>query len=83
MAQKLKRRNIHDSLLIPQLGDGGPGSRLCSPALSHLHLLSKGNPGMSTSYSFQRYIDVPFKRNKQFISVGKKRLVKKVTQNSL
>lgn len=83
MAQKLKHRDIHDSLLIPLRGDGGPGSRMCSPALSHLHRLSKGNPSMSTSYSFQRYIDVPFKRNKHFISVGKKRLVKKVMQNSL
>lgn len=77
MAQKLKHRDRQDSLLIPQLVDGGPASRLCSPALSHLHLLSKGNSDMSTSYSFQRYTDVPFKRNKHFISVGKKRLVKR------
>lgn len=72
MAQKLEHWDVHDSLLISQLGVGGPGSRLCSPALSHLHLLSKGNPDMSTSYYFQTYTDVPFKRNKHFISVGKK-----------
>lgn len=72
MAQKLKHWDVHDSLLIPQLGDGGPGSRLCSPELSLLHLLSKGNPDMSTCYYFQGYTDVTFKRNKHFISVGKK-----------